>query len=281
MPIRIHSWGGYGSQLNTANLLLKVKRHSKKRPLVVVHHSSGVTRRDVEFPFGVFDIRVEFRDDFIVNEAADSTYSFYRYNFAKKTPIKFRKIVKNVLDLLRISVSIDKDEDINRLMPWTFSIRGHYSFLSFGFFEVYEIFTNICYLGHKDQRSVEDVLIHFRLGDLLSLVSKSPVDPARIVYLLSQLSLIDNDICFYSDSDSVTTSNMLKAFGVFSKALFVSTGAESTICAGVDSRFFIGTNSKISIWIAVFRSIINKQESYLPHELARENLHDLGNIYFY
>ena len=49
--LRVHSWGGFGSQLFTAYIILKVQNRYPGRRIKVVVHTSGVTRRFSEFNF--------------------------------------------------------------------------------------------------------------------------------------------------------------------------------------------------------------------------------------
>ena len=60
--LRVHSWGGFGSQLFTAYVVLKLQKQFTNRRIKVVVHTSGVTRRVSEFDFetlGVEMIQVE------------------------------------------------------------------------------------------------------------------------------------------------------------------------------------------------------------------------------
>ena len=62
--LKIHSWGGFGSQLFTAYVILKVQKRYPGRRIKVIVHTSGVTRRVSEFEFAKLGAKVVQVEDF-------------------------------------------------------------------------------------------------------------------------------------------------------------------------------------------------------------------------
>ena len=51
MRLRIHSWGGLGSQLFALSLIFDLVRKFPKKRIELIHHTAGVTRRLFEVDF--------------------------------------------------------------------------------------------------------------------------------------------------------------------------------------------------------------------------------------
>ena len=92
-PLRIHSWGGLGSQLFAIALAEELKVIFPKRSFKIVLHTGGVTRRLPEIVglFPNFDYIYE--DDFQSNVNAPQDLS-------KRKNIDFRKSIKFLLSFL-------------------------------------------------------------------------------------------------------------------------------------------------------------------------------------
>ena len=48
MKLKIHSWGGLGSQLHALSIAHDLKQNFPTRKLILIHHTSGVSRRFFE-----------------------------------------------------------------------------------------------------------------------------------------------------------------------------------------------------------------------------------------
>ena len=102
---------------------------------------------------------------------------------------------------------------------------------------------------------------------------------------ISLLKEISNGITIFSDSPTVAAANLSQLFDT--DVEYMKSSPESTIIDCFNSRTFIGTSSKLSIWIAIFRILIKTEnnETLLPKNLElnlRRNLpHDFGKIIFY
>lgn len=259
-PIRVHSWGGFGSQLLALALLLDLQQSYPHRRFCLVFHSSGVTRRPPEieaFLKGVEYIEV---DDFLPQERISNKTS----------------ILKHFLKSLLVSTYIVKGDPGNKaipiIFPWTRSIRGHYSYRPINSSTIEKFISELMRLTVST--NAPSIFVHFRLGDLLTLQSKTFSSPEKIVELINQ----EFNYIRKGERIVIATENPQEA-----KALLV--GAEHlplefetfdptfTLFHGLNSRIFIGTNSKLSLWIALMRCHVSTSNiSYLPEDLARNAL---------
>jgi hypothetical protein len=112
--------------------------------------------------------------------------------------------------------------------------------------------------------------LQYRLGDLLSLDNKSPVDLAilkkTIVKVLDEKSI--HHIYIYSDSKNTAIEHM-NFFSNKAELEFRDVNAKDTIMECTLSQVFIGTNSKISLWIAFLRIFQDSENlCYLPSSMS-------------
>jgi hypothetical protein len=258
LPLRIHCWGGFGSQLNALCFALELAQRNPTRNLVLVFHTGGVTRRQVEIQ--------ELIPEFISSETIDDYVD--KIFFRKKVNLA-RKLVSKILFFSRVIVSPSCNRDFSKIKPWTLSSRGHYSYMRFSHTVLDEL-ANFLALGRASAVAAPLVL-HYRLGDLLKLekaFSKSheilsvakDFNPGRWLVL--------------SDStkeafDLLSGNN----FGVEFNG-FMNLEPIQVMQIGFSSDVFIGTTSKLSIWVAVFRLIAGRGLTFLPKAMQFE----LGEI---
>jgi hypothetical protein len=124
----------------------------------------------------------------------------------------------------------------------------------------------------------QNIFVHYRLGDLLALQNKSPISSDRVLGALRDLhSRIGSRICLFSDSPD--KANDLLAAGNFQVDVARDINAIDTLWILIDSHYFIGTNSKISIWAVILNSKSSSRvESYLPYELQHHIIANIGSL---
>jgi hypothetical protein len=247
-PLRIHTWGGLGSQLFAVSLAEEISHKYPKRKIVLILHSSGVTRRSPEIRalFPEFDYREI--DDFVSREKHDSKFH------GPKWPLKNRclAIIKKLAIFFGI-LAIENESNSHPIKKWTISVRGHYSYRN--------ISTDfICLLINRLERVTssanfdfsENTIIHYRLGDLLELSNKRAIEPSRITAVLSS-QRPTSTFTIFSDSPETAISLLSNRDGRFN---FVAGNLDAigTIWAASTGKVFIGTSSKISYWVILLRS---------------------------
>jgi hypothetical protein len=277
--IKIHTWGGLGSQLYAVALAIDLQKNINYRQIEYISHTSGVTRREPALQFYTTDVKEK-------NDYTRTTSVQEDSKYRKKLSL----LGKKLLISLRIVANCNDNEGINRMKPWTLIIRGHYSNRKISFDSATRILQRINneFYSEKNDKDMEILTLHYRLGDLEKLSEKSPIDPNHLKSILALV--LDEEkmreIYLYSDSILLAESKLITGKSEIS-VVSRDISPLKTIHECVHSKVFIGTNSKISIWVAILRATKNiNQISYLPvsikHMLsAQESSFVTKSIKFY
>jgi hypothetical protein len=262
----VHTWGGFGSQLFTAYLILKLQRDIPQRSVLAINHTSGVTRRTTEFDFESLGVASKQIEDFKggVGPAkgfkSDNGMLGGFFQFLKILTVKFLKGTK-------IIVEANSDISFSSIKPWTIALRGHYTNISLENDLVKDL--NKLLINSQNHTKVNSykLVIHYRLGDLLTLKEKSPVSTERIDAILS--SIIPKDVVpvLLTDSPQDEFSKYVSQSSTLQKCIPVTLDPLHTLQLCIGAEVFVGTGAKISLWAAIFRQFLWQQTSYLPDEL--------------
>ena len=267
LPIKIHIWGGLGSQLHGVALALDLQNRFPKRNVVLYLHTGGISRRDSELQ-GLFpEVEKIVVDDFKLPTKTKA------HGRAKNPRISLSQLVKKSLLLSGLlATSNDADEYIS-IKPWVYEIRGHYSYRPISRNSADIIIKRITDLANSDERNTRTLAIHLRLGDLLNLESKSFVDIEKLGQEL--IRILQNHrfetARVYSDSPELALS-YLEPYLDGLKIQVSERSALDLLSDSLHFDYFVGTNSKISFWAVFFR--FNKLftcEQSIPAE-TRQNL---------
>ena len=245
--IRIHSWGGFGSQLNALCFALSVKQLWPWKRVILVLHTSGVTFRGDEITsFLPKNIDYEIVDD-----------------YAEKTkPVERKRKVKfftYVLDFTGLTIFPSLKSEISRVRPWTTSSRSSYT-LNLIEDDTLIKLEEVIY----SQTSLTTHLLgvmHYRLGDLL-VIQKGHIDPYLLRKVIMRTGV--NDWLIHTDSPA-EAKELLSGSGF--RKLHISFPSSSSIQVlrdGIESKTFIGTNSKLSLWISIFRCFMTLPNTFMP-----------------
>jgi len=242
--LKIHCWGGLGSQLQALSYYLLVQTKLPTRKIELVLHSSGITKRESEINFLKSQINIRSVQDFVNNQniSFNNSLNYICLKFFKK-PIQF------LLNLCRLVIT--DDNNVMRIMPWTTDIRCTYSKINLNS----EIIKSLGLLIKFDPKQVKkDIIgVHYRAGDLLTLKRESLI-PFEII--LEQIEDLNKDpltpkkVVIYSDSDLELVEFKLSSNLEFE---LKKTDTLSTIFDLASSNVFIGTNSKVSLWVAIIK----------------------------
>ena len=264
--LRVHSWGGFGSQLFTAYVVLKLQKQFPNRRIKVVIHTSGVTRRISEFDFETLGVKMIQVEDYRATEAQNVKYKAhvsYSYNLSQA----IRRHLYQILQRLRLVQSATTDLSFNLISIWTLSIRGHYTRLSLDK-SLVECLHDALFLKESPFITQKNALVvHYRLGDLLSLDEKQPINVDRIEGVLHELRVQTNHLVLLSDSNEAELAEFLKNSMILKFCKPSNYGPSKTLRFCIDAESFIGTGAKISLWAAIFRYFVHEKESFLPTEL--------------
>jgi len=262
--VRIHSWGGLGSQLLALGVLLDLQHRHTRRDFQLILHSSGVTRRISEVNLLAELVQISSIDDY-TSPSSDKTKAQPSY---KKLIHSFLKSALNTTKCV-----ISKDSSTFRIFPWTTSIRCHYGFVAISKESISMISKYIPYISEVLESKPDRPLgVHYRAGDLLLEKSSSLISIDVILDLVTKIahnnSLKQVRLQFLSDSP--LNEESIASLESFDHS-WESKETWETIGILLNSHSFIGTNSKISLWIALFRWALEMPgDVFLPYSLYQQ-----------
>ena len=289
--LSIHCWGGLGSQMYAWALAEGLRLRFPSRKLKLICHSSGVTKRHSEIHFVRHKFQVLQKDDFVGWNSADLSSETSHQSRIQVV----RKLLGRLLDLSGFVIVDDGRNIVERVRPWTFQIRGHYSTQQLTLEVLNAMSATSTELGQvlSNSNHIEKYVpfsFHYRLGDLVELHSKSPIHHLRIQGVISHInrdSNRDTEWLVSSDSPAIASSFLADSFPDLPINI-LELDAWRTVLRFINSRVFVGTNSKLSLWIAIF--MLNRPfatQVYLPREIRHHldsnitNLSSIKNLNFY
>jgi hypothetical protein len=235
-----------------------------------------VTRRDVEIESLLRNIPFKVVDDFEGQRGptTEQSKSSSKIEVIKAKLYVLPKVLMKTTGLLS---DLENTKAYDSIKPWLLTVRGHYTRYPFSSADLLKLYEVISSVGSEDlggETMVDVLTIQYRLGDLLNLPEKGFVDSK----LLSDIANFIVDKSHISKTILLTDSpaEAMQLLDTSNRNWkVVNLSPISTIKLCVDSSEFIGTNSKISFWITVFRALMNK-ESHIT-EVFQEKLQILTN----
>jgi hypothetical protein len=259
MKLRVHSWGGLGSQLYALSLIFDLKNKFPNRRILLVHHTSGISRRVFELE-SILDPSVKLItiDDYKLLE-----HKGIKSSYKRKIKLFFTNKFKVSLERIRLIINYDQNKTLNRIKPWTIMIRGHYSgtLINKDFYS-YCINKLNC---TKQKTTSNSLIIHYRLGDLINLPGKSIIPPDNLIEKVKLISKNENfkKIVIYSDSIDKARNTLLPIEKLFSEVEYSSKPTIEVVRDSINAKYFVGTHSKVSIWIIKFRDYLGMPSDIL------------------
>jgi hypothetical protein len=289
--IEIHTWGGLGSQLYALALQFELFERNPKRVIEMHLHTGGVTKRVSELD-GVIDPSLLFYiNDFSDDEISSHQASETSLLLAKGLTKRLRKIILLILLKTGFISRFDSDDQNLTIYPWSRQIRGHYSSRRIPVSVLKSMYVELLRMGflNSEMTMPEHKGIHYRLGDLLVIGSKHPASIESLSIGIELANRLDpgKDCVVFSDSlDSAC--EMLSSLPL---GLEYKPGAGNTwqaISTLVHIRIFVGTPSKVTEWVTIFRLVRDPDScSIVPKSLKpmveRQfgNCNDFRNLFFY
>ena len=279
--IAIHCWGGLGSQMYAWALYERLEIRFPNRKLKLIFHTGGVTKRlpDLE-PLFTADQK-GFVQDYVSKEATNEFATVVRESASgiKKALVK---ISKRALLVTGFVATVNNEAEFSKIKPWVVSIRGHYSELKIDLSTIKLMQdragkSNSLLQFDLQQKLNLDVL-HYRLGDLLSLAEKSPIDTKRITNAIQKAKAgRTRDLWVLSDSPSQAVELLQREDQeIRIKLDDGSLDAWQSLMAMSNANIFIGTSSKLSIWAIIFRALLLQEApSYISKEVKH---HVVANL---
>lgn len=264
--LRVHSWGGFGSQLFTAYVILKVQKRYPGRRIKVIVHTSGVTRRISEFDFTKLSAQVVQIEDFDNRETRRKT-AINPISQSLNILESLKKFYFRILKALHMVQTADTNQSFDSISLWTLALRGHYTRLTLD----KELITSL-YRVLFDNRGFQistngPAIIHYRLGDLINLIEKSPISPERVEKVLELAGPRIESTKVLSDSSENEYRNFVTGSRILSSLTLENLEPLPSLWLCITSNVFIGTGAKLSLWASIFREIMHNERSFLPNEL--------------
>lgn len=262
MKLRVHTWGGLGSQLFALSLIFDLMRKFPKKRIELLHHTAGVTRRLFELDFMLSPkTNLIVRDDFTIKSNLEIV------GITKILKKNLLICVKYILNKIRISINLDKYKSIKKIKPWSIELRGHYSKrpVSSEFLEY--CLKTFNYNPNEQKKYSNTLIVHYRLGDLLTLPEKSIIQPEMIITeIIGVLKFKDiTNLDVYSDSPEVAKKMLSPIDSLVETVRYTDVTTREVIENSIHAQYFIGTNSKVSIWILKLRNHLGVYSTILEN----------------
>lgn len=239
----------------------------------IVCHTSGITRRESELSTFFPEIDVRSVDDFSQLASFDRRSKWYPDN-----SLEIKRMIVELSIRLGYFSRCNTDLEFWGTSRRVMQIRGHYSYRNLSKPCLEEINEGLKSSGHSLISPLTNhntkLTLHYRLGDLLTLESKSFVSPARILKAIhsTRMAKTLDEILIYSDSP-LEAIQLIRSVDQTTLNFIPKTGNAMEVISNMQiGDFFIGTNSKLSLWALIYRLHfgINKI-SWMPKEL-QENI---------
>lgn len=260
LALKIHCWGGLGSQLLALNYYLRVQEKFPARRIILVLHTGGITSRSSEIDFLSNKINLLKVDDYqsssskmkVKNSSFQSIYSLAKI---------YIKVLANFFKFI-----ITDDKKVLQVRSWTISVRCTYTSNVLRKDDIVHM-ANI--LGINTKSLEQNFLgIHYRMGDLPTLKPESLVPLNSISAVISSLintGLIVDMVKVFSDT-IMSDSNLKLPDKI--NCEWISVDTLQTIRDLSQAKCFIGTSSKVSLWVAIFRWALDAPgDIYLPNSI--------------
>ena len=263
LTLRIHCWGGLGSQLLALNYYLRVQELYPRKRIILVLHTGGITVRNSEIDFLSNKINLLKVDDY--RACSNDKQS---HTSGSKPIFYFLKVfIKSLANYFRFVITDDRK--VLKVKFWTFSVRCTYTS---NILRKQDIVHMADILGITSNSSEQNFTgVHYRMGDLPTLKPSALVPLDSVSKVINDLVKAGADIdkvSIYSDS-IIENSNLQLPIEI--DAEWKSVNTLQTISELSKARYFIGTSSKVSLWVAIFRWALNTAgDVYLPTSIISQ-----------
>ena len=231
--------------------------------IILVLHTGGITARSSEIEFLSSKINLLKVDDYRA-----SSNSKKLHNSGSKSVFSFIKIyIKFLANCFRFVITDDRK--VFKVRFWTYSVRCTYTS---NILRKQDIVHMADILGITSNSAEQNFTgVHYRMGDLPTLKPSAlvPLDSiSKIINDLNKAGAVIDKVWIYSDS-IVENSNLQLPKEIDSEWKSVDT--LQTISELSKAHNFIGTSSKVSLWVAIFRWALNTPgDVYLPSSIMNQ-----------
>ena len=272
--VPIHTWGGFGSQLFALALHVDLLRKRDVKSHLVCH-TSGSTERRAELSEYCSSVPIVQIYDFKENELRTIS-----------STSGSKKAMRSFVGRTGIVSMCNTDNEFAKVNRFVQQFRGHYSLRTIGrqtILDMNEILTHkntFLNFANNQEPSMNTLSIHYRLGDLISLKEKTFVSPERITSAIEKVMEKEKPVSLRLSSDSPLQA--LEFLNLENKERFecsiLNGNSLDVISKLQSSKSFIGTNSKLSLWIILLRlHFSDKKTNWIPIEMRNHLLANVEN----
>jgi len=270
LTLKIHCWGGLGSQLLALNYYLRIQEIFPGKRIILVLHTGGATARRSEIDFLSSKINILKVDDY----RAGSNSKQLHTNGSKSIFSFIKMNVKFLANCFRFVIT--DDSKVFKVRSWTYSIRCTYTS---NVLRKQDTIHLAGILGIDSDNSEQNFLgVHYRMGDLPTIKPSALVplnSISTVIYELIKVGAVFDKVKIFSDS-IVDNSNLQLPKEIDSE--WISVDTLQTIRELSKAKYFVGTSSKVSLWVAIFRWALDAPgDVYLPTSIISQFI-ELTNI---
>lgn len=231
--------------------------------IILVLHTGGITARNSEIDFLSNKINLLKVDDYRAGSNDKQSHA----SSSKSIFYFLKAFIKSLANYFRFVITDDKR--VSKVKFWTFSVRCTYTL---NVLRQQDIVHMAGILGIDSKNSEQNFTgVHYRMGDLPSLKPSAlvPLDSiSKVINDLIKTGAVIDKVRIYSDS-IIENSNLQLPKEIDSEWKSVDT--LQTISELSTAHYFIGTSSKVSLWIAIFRWALNTPgDVYLPSSIMNQ-----------
>lgn len=246
------------------HMLFSSYKKFPNRRIKVVIHTSGVTRRISEFDFEILGVQMIQVEDYKATDAQNDMHRAH-VSFSYNLPQAIRRHLYQILQWLRLVQSANTDLSLNLISTWTLSIRGHYTRLSLDKLLVERLYVALFSKEPPFITQKNELVVHYRLGDLLNLDEKRPINVDRVECVLNELRVQTNHLVLLSDSDQEEMADFLKNSKILKFCKPSNYGPNNTLRVCIDAESFVGTGAKISLLGRHFSLFCSRKRKLFAH----------------
>lgn len=270
-PMQVHVWGGFGSQLFALATIFELHSRFPRKSISFIQHSSGVTKRT--FSLGACPNWLEIReiDDFVHdNQEAPKLISTF-------SSLYLKRFLKGGARKLGLVKSCNNTDELQKIAIWTWQVRGHYSHIEFSDKALEMLYDHVS--ANSPEIFSYDIVLHYRLGDLVQLNSKGPVHFSSIVSVLRKVNPPPRKtVSVLTDSPDYflnLVKGQIETIDDIDFGILEISNPYLHLASILNCKVFVGTNSKVSLMGAILRSYRRFGQTLLPSQFNTRSLRPL------
>lgn len=270
MKLRIHVWGGLAGQLSGLSTAIWAERNLKRK-IVLVFHTGGISR--YEFLLGevlgsIQYVQIDDHADLVDRKKEYRLFARGLASLKARMKLVVRRPLKRA-GFIREGDAIDR-ELLRSVKPWTVVVRGYPSDWGIAQDSLAELQRRLS--NFKESNFLQPaenffLALHWRLGDYLQHPEANAlhgtISPSSIGETIRDLVEPSVPVRIYTDDASEARKRMV-SLGLPNSITIHSSDIWTDMFEMSSGRWFVGSNSGVSVWVALAMSGHMVKSAYLP-----------------